>query len=253
MNLETVQKIKIASPAVGESSNVSAVKAIEVKDLSKVYGSKANQTLVLDSISLDIEQGAFCIILGRSGSGKSTLLNLMAGLDKASKGSVIVNGLNLTKLGQGAMSKYRGSIGIIFQSYSLLPNLNALENIMMGVWASGQKTPKGGQDLEAKAKELMEKFGLGQRIKARVDTLSGGEKQRVAIIRAIIGGTKVLFCDEPTGALDTKNEAQVMNMLKELNQEGVTIICVTHNPEFKALATQVVDMSDGKITSIEKI
>jgi putative ABC transport system ATP-binding protein len=219
---------------------------VQVNGVGKYYGSKNNKVQILDSVNLEIKEGDFCLILGRSGSGKSTLLNLMAGLDKVSSGNIVVMGQDLTKMSQGKLSKYRGGVGIIFQNYSLLPNLNALENVLMGSWASGKKGDK------TKAINMMTKFGLGQRIKAKVETLSGGEKQRTAIVRAVVDDAKILFCDEPTGALDTKNEAQIMLMLSELNQAGTTIVCVTHNPEFKNLASLVVDMSDGKIISTER-
>jgi putative ABC transport system ATP-binding protein len=223
--------------------NVENNQIISIQNISKKYGKKGNQTLVLDNVSLDIQKGDFCLILGRSGSGKSTLLNLMAGLDRSSDGKLFVNGVNLSKLRQKQLSQYRSKVGIIFQNYSLLPNLSAVENVMMGSWVSGLEITKERAKLE------MIKFGLGDRVDSKIETLSGGEKQRVAIVRAISNNKNIIFCDEPTGALDTKNELLVMQMLKELNNEGVTIVCVTHNPEFKNLANRVVEMSDGRIIS----
>lgn len=214
---------------------------IKLTNVSRYFGNKKNLVKAVDKIDLQISQGSFTVILGRSGSGKSTLLNLMSGLDKATTGDVLIEGKNLSKSSNNQLAKYRSSIGVIFQFYNLLPNLNAVENVMMGAWAGGNSIT------EKKAKEIMDRFGLGHRIKADVKTLSGGEKQRVAICRSLIGDPQILFCDEPTGALDSKSESQVMDILKDLNQQGLTIVNVTHNPSFQELADKVIVMEDGKV------
>jgi putative ABC transport system ATP-binding protein len=215
------------------------------KNLSKVFGTKKNPIRALGPVSLSIQRGSFTLILGKSGSGKSTLLNLLAGLDRPTTGELIVNNQNISKFSQGALAKYRSQNGVIFQSYNLLSNLSAVENVMMGGWAGGRKVDK------SKAIDLMEKFGLGHRILANVKTLSGGEKQRVAICRSLISEPQILFCDEPTGALDSNNEKQVLQILKNLNDNGLSIILVTHSSEFKNYADNTIFMKDGKIETMQ--
>ena len=216
---------------------------IQLKNVTKTFGTKKNPTTALKDIDLDIEQGSFSLILGRSGSGKSTLLSLLAGLDKVTSGQIIINGQDLSTAKAGKLAKYRSSIGIIFQAYNLLPNLNVVENIQMGCWASG-KTPDDNY-----VNELLTQFGLTHRQNANIKTLSGGEKQRVAIARSLIGRPSILFCDEPTGALDRQNEAQVTEILQKLHQSGLTIIMVTHNPEFKSIATDLITIEDGILST----
>lgn len=218
---------------------------ISVKKLVKNYGTKKNPLLALDEVDVEIEQGEFVVILGRSGSGKSTLLNLMAGLDVATSGELTVDGFNLSNSKGSQLAKYRASIGIIFQFYNLLPNLNTIENVLMGSWAGGKKAG------EKEALDLLTQFGLEHRLKSNVKNLSGGEKQRVSIARSLMGGPKILFCDEPTGALDSHNEDQVKQILIDLNKAGLTIVMVTHNPEFADMASQTIRMGDGKV--LEKI
>lgn len=215
---------------------------ITANKLSRYFGIKQNPIKALDSVDLKVKKGSFTVIIGRSGSGKSTFLNLLAGLDKPTAGELVVNGKELSKFSKNKLANYRSEIGVIFQFYNLFPNLNTLENVMMGAWAGGDSVTK------EKAINLLTRFGLDHRINADVKTLSGGEKQRVAICRSLIGDPKILFCDEPTGALDTKNEDQVMDILLGLNKkDGVTIVMVTHNPVFKKIADQVIEMEDGKI------
>ena len=165
----------------------------------------------------------------------------MSGLDQVSSGELEIEGRTLSNYSQKELAKYRGNIGMVFQSYNLLPNLNAMENILVGSWAGG------GNSTEEDAKKVMEKLHLGHRLKADVKTLSGGEKQRVAICRSLMGDPQILFCDEPTGALDTENEKEVIQILHNLNKEGLTIVMVTHNPEFKQYADKVVELSDGLV------
>jgi putative ABC transport system ATP-binding protein len=214
--------------------------------MTKVYGTRNNPIPVLTPINLEIPKGSFTVILGRSGSGKSTLLNLLAGLDTPTKGHIEFEGRQLSRKSND-LAKYRSSLGIIFQFYNLLPNLNTIENVLMGGWA-GNTHPSPTQ-----ARNLLKQLGLEHRTNADVKTLSGGEKQRVAIARALIGNPQILFCDEPTGALDTKSELEVQHILQELHtKEGKTIVLVTHNPEFQKIATQTVQMKDGAISNIIK-
>jgi len=219
---------------------------ISAQQLTKNYGTPKAPILAVNSINFEIEQGSFTMILGKSGSGKSTLLNLLTGLDKATSGVLEVNGENLSNMSSRKLADYRSNIGIIFQFYHLLSNLNAVENILMGSWAGHRAGDR------QRAEELMTSFGLGHRIEANVKTLSGGEKQRVAICRSLINNPSILFCDEPTGALDSANEREVMEILQKLNREGMTIVMVTHAPEFARLADTVISMQDGHIDTIEK-
>lgn len=220
---------------------------ISIKKVAKFFGPKDSQIAAVKDVDLEIEKGSYTVILGRSGSGKSTLLNLISGLDKVSSGELVVAGQNLSKMKSKELSKYRSKIGIIFQSYNLLPNLNTVENILMGGWAGGTKVTK------KEAIEVSELLGLTHRLDANVKTLSGGERQRVGIGRSLMANPEILFCDEPTGALDSTSEKQVQEILQKIHKEkGLTIVLVTHNPDFTAYADKVVKMEDGKIVSIEK-
>lgn len=221
---------------------------ISATDLTKYYGTKNNKIKALGPVNLKIEKGTYTLILGRSGSGKSTLLNLMAGLDKPTDGVLKVGDDELNKYNSKELARYRGKIGIIFQFYNLLPNLDALENVLMAGWAAG-KNPSTNQ-----AKELLTKLSLEHRINANVKTLSGGEKQRVAIARALLDGPGIIFCDEPTGALDSVSELQVQEILTKLHkEEGKTIVMVSHNPDFRKYADRMITMQDGEIIKEEVI
>jgi putative ABC transport system ATP-binding protein len=217
---------------------------IAAENLKKIYGKGKNSVHALGPVDFTINEGSFTIILGKSGSGKSTLLNLLSGLDNATKGTLVVAGENLSKLKSVSLAKYRAKIGLIFQFYNLLPNLTTLENVMISSWLKGSKV------IKQEAIDLLKQFGLGHRINSNIKTLSGGEKQRVAICRSLINKPSILFCDEPTGALDTANEQVVKDILVRLNKEGMTVIMVTHNEEFIPMANQIITMKDGLIQEI---
>jgi putative ABC transport system ATP-binding protein len=214
---------------------------VTATNLKKSYGKGKNAVHALGPIDFTIVEGSFTVILGKSGSGKSTLLNLLSGLDKASEGTLVVAGDSLTTMNSSNLAKYRKKIGLIFQFYNLLPNLSTLENIMISSWLKGVPASKSD------AVSLLKQFGLEHRINSNIKTLSGGEKQRVAICRSLINKPEILFCDEPTGALDTANEQIVKDILIKLNKEGMTIVMVTHNEEFVTLADKVITMKDGLI------
>lgn len=216
---------------------------ISAKNLTKSYGKGADIFRALGPVDLEIEEGSFTVIVGKSGSGKSTLLNLMAGLDAVSGGSLNVQGNDLEKTSSKQLALFRKQIGIIFQFYNLLPNLNTLENVMISSML------KDGKGSKKEAIELLERFNLGHRISTNIKVLSGGEKQRVAICRALVSEPKILFCDEPTGALDTANEILVRDILVDLHKKGMTIVMVTHNTDFAHLADTVIEMKDGIIIS----
>lgn len=214
---------------------------ITAKNLVRNFGKGESFTRALGPVSFTVAQGEFVLIVGRSGSGKSTLLNLLCGLDKAGSGSLVVNGKNLSTLNKKDLAEYRSTIGIIFQSYNLLPNLNTVENVLLGAWVGGK-----GAD-ESLAASYLEKVNLSHRLNANVKNLSGGERQRVSIARSLIGNPDILFCDEPTGALDSHNEEVVMNILKSLNKEGKTIVMVTHNKDFLKYADRIIHLEDGVV------
>jgi putative ABC transport system ATP-binding protein len=216
---------------------------VKAHKLSKHYDYKKTRIQALGPIDFEIEAGSFNVILGRSGSGKSTLLNLLAGLDRASGGELEIYDENISGHSQKRLAKYRSKIGIIFQFYNLFPNLNCLENVLISSQLKGLKPNK------EKAIKLLKEFGLGDRIYNNIKTLSGGEKQRVAICRSLISDPEILFCDEPTGALDSINENAVKDILIDLNKKGMTIIMVTHNDEFANLADRVITLKDGQIES----
>ncbi len=215
---------------------------IQARELKKMFGTRQNPVHALGPVDFDISKGSFTIIIGRSGSGKSTLLNLLCGLDTPTSGELTVGSDSIHKYNPNKMAAYRAKIGIVFQAYHLLPNLNVRENVLLGAWAGDTKVD------ENRADELLKMLGLEHRLTANVKTLSGGEKQRVAIARSLLINPEVLFCDEPTGALDSESEQQVINILLDLHKKGQTIVMVTHNPDFIPLADQVIHLKDGIIT-----
>jgi putative ABC transport system ATP-binding protein len=214
---------------------------ITVKDIVKKYKNGSTTQVALGPVSFHVQRGEFLGVYGRSGSGKSTLMNLLTSLDKPTSGEIIVNQLYINKIKGGDMKRYRGSIGIIFQSYNLLANLNVLQNVMVGSWASDRV-----ENLPY-ARELLKKLGIEKLEKKNIKFLSGGEKQRVAIARALINKPSIIFCDEPTGALDSSNEDQVIDILKKLNEEGMTIVMITHNPDLEKIVDRVITLKDGQI------
>lgn len=200
----------------------------------------------LRDINLDIHRNEILCLLGTSGSGKSTLLNLMAGLDRPSRGQIIIDGrLHLEKLSESKVTKFRQlNVGFVFQSYNLIPTLTAMENVSLGLIFKG--VPK--KEREEAAKDILEKVGLGDRIYHKPLEMSGGQQQRVSIARAFVDKPPILFADEPTGNLDTKTSFEVMelmcNMAKDYKQ---TLIIVTHDLETAVYADRVIEMRDGKV------
>lgn len=200
----------------------------------------------LRDINLDIHRNEILCLLGTSGSGKSTLLNLMAGLDRPSRGEIVIDGrLHLEKLSESKVTKFRQlNVGFVFQSYNLIPTLTAMENVSLGLIFKG--VPK--KEREEAAKDILEKVGLGDRIHHKPLEMSGGQQQRVSIARAFVDKPPILFADEPTGNLDTKTSFEVMelmcNMAKEHKQ---TLIIVTHDLETAVYADRIIEMRDGKV------
>ena len=210
---------------------------IKAENIIKSYN--MGRTEVLKDISLEIADGEFAVILGASGSGKSTLMNVLSGLEKADSGNVFVNGENLSVKNESELTKFRReNIGFVFQKYYLLPHLNVENNVKMGAGLSGNKDYK----------KIIASLGLDDKIKAMPSELSGGEQQRVCIARALSKNPKILFLDEPTGALDEKTGREVLNcIMQEKEKFGFTMVMVTHNQNIAQMAETVVKMNSGKI------
>ncbi len=218
---------------------------IKVKNLRKVYKVGTEKVVALDNINLEIEKGEFCCIVGTSGSGKSTLLNQLAGLEKPTKGSVVINGENISKMDEKKLAVFRqNNIGFIFQSYNLMPTMTAVENVAFPLMFKGVKKSVR----EKKAKAILKEMQLKDRMNHKPTELSGGQQQRVGIARAFVGEPAVIFADEPTGNLDSKTTEQVMDMLMEISEKNnITFVMVTHDPELAKKAKRVVTLVDGKI------
>lgn len=220
---------------------------LETIDLTKSYPNGNTQLTVLDSVNIKVPAGSTASIVGPSGSGKTTLLGLCAGLDRASSGSVILDGKDITHFSEGERAELRRkSIGFIFQNFQLMPNLTAIENVVIPAELQG----KNGADTNNRAKELLERVGLGSRMKHYPKQLSGGEQQRVAIARAFIHQPKVLFADEPTGNLDEESSILIEDMLFEINKElGTTLVIVTHDNELAEKTEYLIKLKGGKLIS----
>lgn len=223
---------------------------IEIKNLSKVYHSENMETPVLHGLNFKIEKGEFVSIMGPSGSGKSTLMHILGFLDTLTIGQYIFDGRDVSKLMDDDLAEMRGNkVGFIFQAFNLLPRSTALENVEMPLLYTNI-TPA---ERTKRAKLLLGSVGLGHRLNFTPGQLSGGEKQRVAIARALVNEPDVIFADEPTGNLDSKSGFQVMKILQDLNEEGHTIILVTHEKYTAEHAKRILQIRDGEITVDVKV
>lgn len=219
---------------------------IKIENLYKVYPVGKEKVVALGGISLEIEKGQICCILGTSGSGKSTLLNQLAGLEKPSKGRVLIGGVNISTLSEGQLAKFRQkNVGFIFQSYNLLQSYSALENVAMPLMFRG--IPKSIRN--RRAKQILKQVGLGGRMRHKPSQMSGGQQQRVGIARAFVAKPKIVFADEPTGNLDTQNTSEVIALLKEASRMyEQTIIMITHSQSIAQTADRILRVSDGVVT-----
>jgi len=219
---------------------------LEAINLHKVYSDSVKELQVLRGVNFKIAEASFTALVGPSGAGKSTLLHILGGLDCPSQGSVIFQGQELYKLGDQQLSRIRNSqIGFVFQFYHLLPEFNVWENVMMPVLISGCPKAAVSQAGE-QARKLLKRAGLENRIAHFPAQLSGGEKQRAAIVRALMNEPKLLLCDEPTGNLDSQSSAQVIDLIKDITIENkMTVLLVTHNEELAARAERIYHLRDG--------
>ena len=221
---------------------------IKVENLRKVYRLGTEKVIALGNVNLEIHKGEICCILGTSGSGKSTLLNMLAGLEKPTKGHVYMLGKHdIPKLSEKQLAKLRQKhIGFVFQSYNLLPALTALENVGMPLLFRGVAKSKR----DKAAKEMLQRVGLANRMKHRPTQMSGGQQQRVGIARAFVCKPEIVFADEPTGNLDSKTTKEVMNIMVEMcRQYNMTMVLVTHDQEIAAYADRIITLIDGEVVS----
>ncbi|SHI81680.1 ABC transporter ATP-binding protein [Aquimarina spongiae] len=226
---------------------------IEIKDLHKSYQMGSNSLHVLKGIDFSVKEGELVSIMGSSGSGKSTLLNILGMLDEADSGSYFLDGMPIKNLNEKVAAKYRNKfLGFIFQSFNLITYKSALDNVAMPLYYQGVKRK---ERLE-KALHYLSKVGLADWASHLPNELSGGQKQRVAIARALASEPKVLLADEPTGALDTKTSYEVMELIQGINDEGKTILIVTHEPDIANMTKRIVNLKDGVIiddTLVEQV
>jgi len=221
------------------------VPAIKFENVWKIYKLGTVEVAALRGLSIEIKRGEHLAMMGPSGSGKSTFLHLAGALDRPTKGKVLIEGRDPSKLNDGELSKLRNRyIGFVFQTFNLIPRLTALENVMLPLVVRGVD----GSERRKRAIEALEQVGLGDRINHRPTELSGGEQQRVAIARAIVTRPRIILADEPTGNLDSASAKEIVKVLSRLNRElGITLVVVTHDPEVASAAERMVKIRDGVI------
>ena len=219
---------------------------IEIQDMCKIYNPGENEVRALDHVTATIEEGEFVAIIGQSGSGKSTLMNMLGCLDIPTNGTYRLHGQDVSSLSDNELSDIRNrEIGFVFQGFNLIPNLTALENVELPLIYRGVGKSKR-MELSKKA---LEKVGLAQRMNHKPAEMSGGQQQRVAIARAIAQAPPVILADEPTGNLDSHSTKEIMSILKELHEEGRTVILITHDNEIAMQAKRIIKICDGRIES----
>ncbi|MCK9207662.1 MAG: ABC transporter ATP-binding protein [Salinivirgaceae bacterium] len=217
---------------------------IKTKKLTKVFRTEEVETLALNEVDIHVKPGEFVAIMGPSGCGKSTLLNILGLLDNPTDGSCQFNGIEVARLKERERTKFRkGNIGFVFQSFNLIDELNVYENVELPLVYLNMK----GSERRQKVEEVLKRMKIGHRAKHFPQQLSGGQQQRVAIARAVVANPKLILADEPTGNLDSKNGIEVMNLLSELNQEGTTIVMVTHSDRDAGYAHRIINLLDGQV------
>lgn len=219
---------------------------ISCRNLSKIYAMGEQEVRALDGVDLDIAEGEFVAIMGPSGSGKSSLMNLIGALDRPTSGEMWINGRALSEMSRDDLADLRNeTLGFVFQQFNLLARQDAFQNVRLPL----RYARKDAGDIDARAKECLELVGLGTRMDHRPMQLSGGQQQRVAIARALANRPRILLADEPTGALDTKTTAEIMQLMQDLNRQGITVVLITHEPEVAEYASRQIHFRDGRIES----
>lgn len=217
---------------------------ITIKDLNKTYKNGSVEVHALKDVNLEIQHGEFIAVMGQSGSGKSTLMNILGCLDRPTSGEYLLEGINIKDQSQDELSLIRNKkIGFVFQAFNLIPRTDVLRNVELPMIYAKQKTSYR----RARAIELLERVGLGDRTHHLPNELSGGQKQRVAIARALANKPPIILADEPTGNLDTQSSDEIMEIFRDLNKEGSSIILVTHEPEIAEYADRVIVFRDGRL------
>jgi len=217
---------------------------IQIEDIGRAYIIGAEKIHALKSVTLNIKKGEFVALMGPSGSGKSTLMNILGCLDTPSKGTYIINGINVSDMSENELAEVRNKeIGFVFQTFNLLPKSTALENVALPLIYAGYSKKKR----EDQALKALEDVGLGNRVDHKPNELSGGQRQRVAVARALINSPSIILADEPTGNLDTKTSIEIMGLLENIHAKGNTIILVTHEEDIAQHAHRIVRMRDGLI------
>lgn len=246
---EEIQPVKKAE-AENAVSTEKRTAVIKVKNLYKIYKVGDTRVHALDGVDFEVYEGEFCAIVGTSGSGKSTLLNMLAGLEKPTKGEVIIAGKHIEKMNENKLVRFRrDNVGFIFQSFNLLGTLNAIENVALPLSFRG--VPK--EVRLKKAMKMIKLVGLKAHAKHKPNQMSGGQQQRVGMARALVMNPKIMFADEPTGNLDSKTSKEMMNLMRDVvNKHHKTLVMVTHDNSLAAIADRVIRIVDGKIIEIEE-
>ena len=220
---------------------------ITLKGVTRTYPSASGSFNALTDVDLSISKGEFVAVVGQSGSGKSTLLSLLSGIDRPTTGEVHVDGIAVHSLPENAMSQWRGSaVGIVFQFFQLLPTLTAMENVMLPMDFAGRMRPR---ERASRALELLERLRVADQADKLPHAMSGGQQQRVAVARALANAPSVLLADEPTGNLDSRTASEMLGLLAEIQQDGQTVVMVTHDPRAEKYASRVVTLVDGRVAS----
>jgi len=223
---------------------------IKVSKLSKIYSIGEVKTIALNNVSFQIDKGEYVAIMGPSGSGKSTLMHILGALDQPTSGQYILNGENVSKLDEDQLADIRNRrIGFVFQSYNLLPRTTTMQNVMLPMSYAGIEKEKR----LATAKKYLEMVGLGNRLLHTTNQLSGGQQQRVAIARALVMNPSILLADEPTGNIASAQAEEIMSIFEKLNNQGHTIVMITHEPDIAKHAKRIIHIKDGRIEKDEKV
>ncbi|MBQ1506493.1 MAG: ABC transporter ATP-binding protein [Erysipelotrichales bacterium] len=226
-----------------------ANKILELKEISKTYTGGGMDVPVLDKITFEVDEGEFVAIMGPSGSGKSTLMNIIGCLDRQTSGEYFLDGKDVSKMDDNELADLRNqAIGFVFQNFNLLPHETALENVMLPLLYAGVNAA----ERKARAEEALKSVGLEDRMSFDPTKLSGGQKQRVAVARAMINHPRILLADEPTGALDSKSGDQLMELFRKLNEDGMTIVMITHELAVAKCAKRILDLKDGKLQNLKE-